>query len=398
MGEHSKIISGSTALRRIHCPGSSELEAQHPDTTSIDAARGTALHEAMRLLLGERDGDSPWDFVGFQEGPYKLTEDDVRTSLIPAIDATNGIFDHYGWDSEYIAEERFVMPGNIAPDQGGRIDLAVRAKDVFLVVDYKFGYQKVFAQENSQLSFYTGAMKFSPNADVQDLMQGSKTVVFMIVQPDRQDPDAPHMDVWETDWLYIDLFVSLVKKAYERIAGGDKTLKPGSWCSFCKARPTCPEQHKAIDGAIEMPKLEGITAAAAGELLRKVQIAKAAIPQIEAYFKKKLEDGASIPGWKLVTSRANREWVNESEAAGAIEAYLGEGAYERKLLSPAKVEGLIPRQRKKVFSEKFGHLVERVPKGLSLVPDTDKRPAASLQAASGVSSELQAALQNIESE
>ena len=53
--QHSSLVGGSTAARRIACPGSYQMEAKLPpsvkEASSIYADEGTALHEAMKFIL-----------------------------------------------------------------------------------------------------------------------------------------------------------------------------------------------------------------------------------------------------------------------------------------------------------------------------------------------------------
>ena len=73
--EHSDIVGGSTAARRIGCPASYRLEQLVPkDERGSDYAHeGTALHELMAMAL--RDGVEPTDML-----PYTFTAADASWS------------------------------------------------------------------------------------------------------------------------------------------------------------------------------------------------------------------------------------------------------------------------------------------------------------------------------
>jgi hypothetical protein len=53
MSDHSHVMGGSSATKRINCPASYQLEAAMPEGTesSSYADRGSMLHAAMELLL-----------------------------------------------------------------------------------------------------------------------------------------------------------------------------------------------------------------------------------------------------------------------------------------------------------------------------------------------------------
>ena len=53
---HSSIVGGSTASRVINCPGSVALVAKMPPRASSEYAdRGTLLHDAISLILDEKE-------------------------------------------------------------------------------------------------------------------------------------------------------------------------------------------------------------------------------------------------------------------------------------------------------------------------------------------------------
>ena len=102
------------------------------------------------------------------------------------------------------------------------------------------------------------------------------------------------------------------------------------------------------------------------------------MPLLKPYFESVQEmalaralNGDIIPGYKLVSGRqGNRTWKDEKAVAEAF-ASLGDDLWEKKLLSPAKLEKLIDKKDKKQL-EPF---VTRSEAKLTLAPITDKREA-----------------------
>jgi hypothetical protein len=99
---------------------------------SAYADRGTALHEAMALLL---DDDAPplESFAGKTSGAYTITADDVENALRPALTYIIELLD----GAEFYLEHRVVFP-TIA-NTFGTADLIVRIGRTIHVVDLKFG-------------------------------------------------------------------------------------------------------------------------------------------------------------------------------------------------------------------------------------------------------------------
>jgi hypothetical protein len=102
------------------------------------------------------------------------------------------------------------------------------------------------------------------------------------------------------------------------------------------------------------------------------------LPQIEAFLKDLqqlahwlIEEGKTIPGWKLVNKRATRQWVNEDKAEQWMEA---RGIYplqEPKIKSPAQVEKDLKTMKEKLPDD----LVVAVSSGSTLAPESDPRPS-----------------------
>ncbi len=82
-----------------------------------------------------------------------------------------------------------------------------------------------------------------------------------------------------------------------------------------------------------------------------------------------------MPGFKLVWKRANRRWTDEAEVIKFAEAQglLTTDIHELKLLSPAKLEKLLPKKVKLPDT-----LVTQQSSGTTMAPESDKRPAVTV--------------------
>ena len=86
-----------------------------------------------------------------------------------------------------------------------------------------------------------------------------------------------------------------------------------------------------------------------------------------------LDEGLSVPGYKLVPKRATRKWIDDEVALQALER-LGlttEELVETTVVSPAKAEKLLKKQKLPLPAT----LVVSISTGNTLATEDDPRPA-----------------------
>jgi hypothetical protein len=91
---------------------------------------------------------------------------------------------------------------------------------------------------------------------------------------------------------------------------------------------------------------------------------------LEAMAMETLLAGGTVPGYKLVAGRSNRQWSNEVDAEKVLVDALAGGAYETKLLSPAKAEKALGKKRAAIVET----LIIKKEGAPTLAPESDKRP------------------------
>jgi hypothetical protein len=100
-----------------------------------------------------------------------------------------------------------------------------------------------------------------------------------------------------------------------------------------------------------------------------------------------LENGQTVPGFKLVAKRGIRQWTSEDAVDAWVDTNgLTKEAYESKLRSPAQMEKVLKKYKKELPPE----LVVSISSGSTLAPESDSRPAV-LQ----IGKQLSAALSKI---
>lgn len=343
MSEHSSIMGGSNAERRIMCPGSAIAEAGRPDTTSQAAEDGTRKHKLIERAMHNE--------IGVDDIDPEDREDIIEAARLFELfrDLTGLKF-----DSVYY-EERVALD---IPGVFGTIDVLARAGDVGVVLDWKFGHREVKAAHNIQLGTYAaGAISQLP-AEFGPL----KRWVFAIVQP------AHGLSYWETDSLWIEHLREREREAANLIHAGEDIRRSGSWCDYCKGAIDCPELRSNLVQIGRFDK-QPIPAVSYAEALALADKAEAFVKQVRAEANAAaLERGETILGYKVVEKVARRKWsVSDKELLDALPEVA-----TTVPLSPAQAE---KKLGKAAYAERAAPLVMKESSGLVLVKDEDRRPA-----------------------
>jgi len=355
MTRHSSIVGGSTAGRLIECPGSYQAQLALPPSADISseyAAEGTAMHAVMDALMRKRaqvptanmiaEAES---WVGHHFHDRTLTRDHVDTMILPALLALEELEIEYGGGFTVLAiEQRVAFPG--VPGAFGTIDLILGSDRCILHVDWKFG-QGVGVKAsttdasgerlNPQMMFYLAAAQNS----AKKIYRGSrKELVIAIIQP-RGDEPLTHAVISKTDvkWFIEDMQDAVVK-ALDR----DPIRARGEHCRFAPCKVNCPLWTAPMLDLAAMkvqPRTEVVERKVTpyGEYLANAKqlvdglamFTKEVNDQLHAY----LEDGGSVPGWRLKAKAKQRRWVDEEIVEHALEdiGFDTKDIYRRELVT-----------------------------------------------------------------
>jgi hypothetical protein len=178
------------------------------------------------------------------------------------------------------------------------------------------------------MMFYLTAGKHS----LKSLYKGKRQLVIAIIQP-RGDVPLSHAIVTPRDikWFTEDL-QDAVATALDR----DPPRHRGDHCRFAGCKVNCPLWTGPLLQLADMqliPRTEMVTREPSpyGEYLARAK----ALVDIVAAFKKEvdeqlhafLEDGGTVPGWKLKAKAKQRQWVDEGTVEKAL-FHLGFGENE----------------------------------------------------------------------
>ena len=356
--QHSRIVGGSTAKRVINCPGSVALvDKMPPKPSSSYADEGTLLHDTIADIL---DGKGvAEDYLGRTHEGIVLTEDLIDRKLRPALAALDEI-DPDG-DMQYVVESR-VGFANYTPEVFGSTDLLGRIGDRAIVLDWKFGDGvPVDAEENHQLMFYAAAAMRTPATSW--VFHDADEIELIIVQP-------PSVKRWVTTRERIAAFESDLFRAINAALKPNAPLAAGDHCKWCAAKPVCPVMTGAVDRLVR-EKIEMLPVEQIASYLNQLPVIEGFLKDLQQLAHGILEEGKTIPGWKLVNKRATRQWVDEDKAVAFMQEHGVEPWDEPKALSPAKAEKAL----KKAKIELPANLVVAVSTGSTLAPADDPRPA-----------------------
>jgi hypothetical protein len=134
-----------------------------------------------------------------------------------------------------------------------------------------------------------------------------------------------------------------------------------------------------LDTADPLPPPTMLTAGEIGAALEKFAIIASWMKAAEEYARTLLEAGEPVPGWKLVSGRARRNWKgDESETIEFLTGTLGlpeEDMYVSKLVSPAQAEQYIKDHFEPDIRPDVNEFVVKASSTTNMVAASDPRPA-----------------------
>lgn len=254
--------TASSLERAEHCPTSFTL-AQVIETNE-DAERGTEIHLfSARVLSGVPKDDA-----------LALVKDKEIRATCAGLDFTKMVGDLDGVRAEvayaFNTETRAVRELGVGLERKYEVTEAeipgtndaegMRISGIAVTGDLKSGFGNTIEPETSRQSHYHAVVRRRAlDVDFVDAR------IWRVGESGKVKAIEHTFDGFALDTLedeLVDIFAG-VKSAHERMQAGD-TLKvhPGSWCSYCPAKPVCPA-HVAL--AREMlPELERVGGLIAG--------------------------------------------------------------------------------------------------------------------------------------
>lgn len=369
----------SSLYRRIACPGSRNAERGLPDISSGYAAEGTVFHEIAALCL--EFGLEPDDFLDFSleaDGHTFVWDESFAKHLRPGIERVHALLadcDAFGFERR-VDISSFTEPGQFGTTDVWGVNL--RQKRI-KIHDWKYG-EGVAVDPEGDWQTIAYALGIWSNIICFNTTEG---VTVEIVIDQMRRPEGGGRWIVPLDEL-INVYAPQIKAA---VAATHKPNAPRhagvEQCMFCKAKGRCPElarhnlelvgmKFDALDSTdpIELPPLSELTPEQISAIIRNKRLWSLWMNAVHETAIQNALQGNPPPGLKAVPGRAgHRLWVNEEAAKRQLEGFLGEFAYERKLVSPAKAE----KKLTKAQAEDISILWTQRETKPSLVPIDDPR-------------------------
>lgn len=328
------------------------------------------------IKLSDKWGESPY-FLN-PTTSKKLEGFEVDVEMVESVQVYLDAVREPG--GKIIPEQRLSLE-HVYPGMFGTADAQVLCEPdkTLWIWDLKYGQGlAVHPEENEQAMIYSlGSLGPKPLPWVEKVNIG-------IVQPRHRDGGVM---VWETSKKYLlewknDVLIPGAK-ATEAL---DAPLVPGEkQCRWCAAKAVCPallgqslEVAQVAFKDIVPQEVPTLTFPNPMDMTpeerAKVATLLTALDDYKAsffnYLQELAERGDNTPGWKLVRGKANRKWKSEALVINQLEGVLGDLLWEKKLLSPAKLEKI------KGIDKKALAALWETPEGkITLAPESDKRPA-----------------------
>lgn len=361
MTAHAKL-SASGSHRWIYCPGSVRLEDGIKDSSSFHAQEGTVAHELAEKCL--TDGTQPDQYLG--EVHHEITINEEMCEHIAGYVAYVKSFSGVHFYEERVDFSEWVR-GGFGTSDAIIIDEVNRTCHV---IDLKYGKGKEVEAENNTQAICYALGVHSDHAWLYDI---DKYVIHIY------QPRIGNFSTWELSLDELMKWGEFIANQAMLCLSPDAPFNPGEkQCQWCKAKATCPALHQftqatisadfdMIDEALTSP--DKVSDERLKVVMQSKKLIEGYLQAVEDHIKDKLKSGEPFPGYKLVAGRSMRKYRDEEEAQIKLIALLGDGAFEKTLLSPAKAEKALGTKRKKELND----IVIKPEGAPTLAQESDKR-------------------------
>lgn len=357
--QHAKFAA-SASHRWLNCPGSIALSekapAQKPSSHSIE---GTKAHQCLEAIIR-----------GIK--PSYLKRSYTEDMISHALDAWHEIESHLANapHSVLITEGRVTLE-HIRSDMFGTLDCAIVEEFGELrVFDYKYGFNAVEVEENTQMIFYALALAHEYNYNFSHVVLG-------IIQPRAEHPKGPNR-YWRIEIDTLKRWAGNFRLASILSENENPPLKTGRWCKYCPAAVICPEiSKKAMVSAqiafapekdmLKLPDPTSFQIQNLGQILIALEKIDFWATEVRMHAFHCAERGEKVAGWKLVQKRSIRKWHDGVESL--VIKKFGDKAFKKELLSPAQFEKTVSDM------EFLKDNCSSISSGRTLVPESDNRPS-----------------------
>ena len=360
-GTHA-ILSPSSSERWINCPPSAKENAGG-DTGSSYAKLGTECHSLCEYKVKKALGHKVHDPTPNLEF-YDEEMEECATAYSEFIMELVQVAKENCPDPLVLVEQKLDL-SKWVPDCFGTVDCVIVADGTMTIIDYKNGVGVlVKADNNSQLSLYSlGALNlFESLYDIQ-------TVRMIIFQPRRDNVSTAEVTKEELLGWAEEVLIPAAALA----AKGEGDYQAGKHCQFCKIKATC---RKRAEYNLQMAQYDFAVPDTLADdeismILDRADTFIGWVNDVKAYALEQAISGKQYPGFKVVEGRSNRRYTNPDAVAATV-TDAGYDPFEKKLMGVTAMTKLLGTKK---FNTLLGSLIEKPQGKPTLVPESDKRPA-----------------------
>jgi len=411
MSAHAQL-SPSKRNRWALCPGSIREEAKYPEQSGGAAAiDGTHTHTLLEVCLKENDGASFYIGAEMEDHEGKFVVDKERAARVQValeyIRQVKNLGFRFRVLSESKVDPSFLLGRN---DLSGTVDVQIIGGGVLELIDYKDGMAPVDAKGNMQLEQYAYGVLAGYKLPVNGAYPFD-TVRMTIIQPKLAMKNMNPISSFDVSVRDLMANMGTIIRQAAATDAPDAPLVPGeSQCKYCRAKGNCsalasnvmkevgimfqPIVNQTLDVAQQSADKDptAMNDAQIRQIMEAAPLMRQLLEGVEKEALRRLKAGQSIDGLKLVNGRGSRAWaLPETEIAEKL-VKMGipkTAIYETKLVTPAKAEKLtwtkkdgevkqLTERQLKTMEQEY---VVKMAGSITVVPESDSRPAVILNAA-----------------
>jgi len=386
MEQHAQF-SPSKLPRIITCPASAFVTQGDPAASNTYADAGTRLHVITAECLDQQAYQVPY----FIRKKYEMNQEDIDVvedclSFVFNLKVSYQAEDAYELVETKVGLKEFVevTACDELVDVYGTLDFAyiVPSKRKLFVVDWKFGQGIKVYPNSHQLSAYALATAKSYKG-----LQRFDEIHKIIFQP--KISSEPEVEIVTPAGLMQWLRETLAPALLSTRAKHPKFNPDEEACRWCPIKATCAARRErvkelaadvfAVHGTLPNPEDEEIA-----KLLDKAPLLESYLSDIRQYAIQRISKGHVFPGYKLVSGRSSREWVEEATALDwlSMVGLKEDDIYIKKPISPAQAEKKVGKHWKK--DPEFLNLINKKEGKPTLAKSEDPREAIPYQSATEI--------------
>lgn len=324
MTEHAKL-SASGAHRWMLCPGSVKAEENIPEQSNKYADEGTLAHEiaAEYIYYLRNNGHATIDMLANYTDEMEKAADDYYVYV-------RSLNNNYK-ETTILIEEK-VDFSNVVPDGFGTADCIIVDREELHIIDFKYGFNPVYAKDNMQLLLYAiGAL------NTLDIIIDIEKITLHIVQP-----RANNFSTWEITIEELYSYYKYIEyKALEALKDDAPRIPSKEACMWCKARFTCYALKNTTKKVKSLIDKQDLTDNDIRYILDNAGLVRSFISSIEDKIYEQLNNGIKFDGYKLVEGRSIRKL--KQDAQEKLVALLGEKAYSKSIINITELDKLLTK-------------------------------------------------------